>query len=225
MDEIPEENKGNSLYHASISSISRLPTTRKTPTSDDDVAFVFHEAEHPYNEIRRTKTQKEHFQAAVPVVDQRPEEDRDEYIQLAVMFTAEEHKTPCKLVKLTNGKYFHPSFDEREIFRNCFLTEKNNILLFTRYYTMLYDDNFNLLTQIDKKSLHEHVWRTNCCQPSVSGEDRSSYILACEMKNVSSSFVISMIYLDLPSSSSKHNSSGNSPVMSIKARRLKQRGW
>ena len=230
MDEIPEEDKGNSLYHPSISNISRQltrqPTMRKTSESNDNVVFVFHETEHPFREIRRAKALKEHFQAAAPVVDRRPEEDRDQYIQLAVMFTPEEHKNPCKLVKLTNEKSFKPSFDEREIFRNCFLIEEDNILLFTRYYTMLFDSNFNLLTQIDKKSLHEHVWRTNCCQPCTSETDQDSYLLACEMKNVShlilfGKFSLNQLYYY---SSSKGNSSENSPAMSTRARRLTQRG-
>ena len=150
--------------------------------SEGDVALVFHESEQPYKEIRRLITPKEHFQAACLVTDRRSKKDK--FFQVAVLYTPEEHNSPCKLVKLTTGETFKPKFDEREVFRNCFLTEGNNILLFTRYYTNLYDSDFNLLTQIDKKTLHEHVWRINCCQPIVSGaKPGSEYILACEMKN------------------------------------------
>ena len=63
------------------------------------------------------------------------------------------------------------------------MTEGSNILLFTRYYIIVYESNFKQLARIDKKTIHEHVWRMNCCQPYLSSTTQSSYLLACEMKN------------------------------------------
>ena len=79
MDEIPEENKGNSLYHSSISNISRQQTRRMIEESEGDVAFIFRENKQPYKEIRRIQTSKEHYQSAAPIVDRRADDDRDEH--------------------------------------------------------------------------------------------------------------------------------------------------
>ena len=51
MDEIPQET------------VNRQLTTQKTKMSEfeGDVAFIFHEADHPYTETRRARTSKEHF--------------------------------------------------------------------------------------------------------------------------------------------------------------------
>ena len=48
------------------------------------------------------------------------------------------------------------------------MIEKDRILLFTRYYTLLYDENFEQLTVKYKNEINESVWWVNAAQPGYS---------------------------------------------------------
>ena len=58
-----------------------------------------------------------------------------------------------------------------------------NILVFTRLYVQIYDSELQHLGFIEKRSIHEHVWRINDVQPYEEDGKHDGFILVCEMKN------------------------------------------
>ena len=118
----------------------------KVPDTFGDIAFVFHQSEYPFKETKRINVQKEHFKAGCLANDRRPEGTTNGIFSIAVIFTPDEHNSPCKLIKLVHQGYdrplidtFTPRFDEKELYRSCFLIHQDRILLYTRYYIRLYD--------------------------------------------------------------------------------------
>ena len=100
----------------------------KIPDEYAEVAFVFHTNEYPFSENKRINVAKEHYEAAMLAIDRREEGTTEAVFSIAVMYSSEEHNKPCKLVKLVHAGYdrplvesFSPEFDEKEMYRNCFL--------------------------------------------------------------------------------------------------------
>lgn len=61
--------------------------------------------------------------------------------------------------------------------------ESGNILVFTQLYVQIYDGDFQLLGTIEKRQIHEHLWRIIDVQPYIVDDKHDGFILACEMKN------------------------------------------
>ena len=56
------------------------------------------------------------------------------------------------------------------------------LLVFTRLYVRVYTLEFELIETIEKRSIHEHLWRISDVHPSIE-DGHTGFTLVCEMKN------------------------------------------
>ena len=105
------------------------------------------------------------------------------------MYSLDRSTQPVKLVRLkfdVDGADWEiedtlsPQFESDQEFRNCFLVNKNRLLLFTWGYLSIYDLDFKEIDQLEVPYIQDDIWYVLSSQLSIEN-DIDMYI-ACEMK-------------------------------------------